>query len=221
MNNNEKLSARFLKKIDDEGAIGIGTLIVFIAMVLVAAIAAAVLIDTAGNLQSRAKRTGEDAVDDVSGGIQVLNVEGEYDGSEITAIRVYLVLYSGTEPVMVGRLGPPAIGGNLAIHVAVNDPADEESGIGVFVADNTDTDSSVWTVDEVIIDPHGQYFKNGILDQDSIIRITFPVPEITDLAPRSKVEMKFMIGAGGTPTLSIAYTPGSYSGQAGDWIGLE
>ena len=223
MNNTEKLSARFLKKIDDEGAIGIGTLIVFIAMVLVAAIAAAVLIDTAGNLQSRAKRTGEDAVDDVSGGIQVLNVEGQYDAtsSELDNIRVYLVLYSGTESVSVGRVGPPAIGGNLAVHAASNDQTDQESEIEVFVADATGTSSSAWTVDEAVIDPHGQYDTNGILDQDSIIRITFPVPAGVTLGPRSKVEMKFMIGAGGTPTLSIAFTPGTYSAQDNDWIELE
>jgi len=222
MNNSEKLSARFLKKLDDEGAIGIGTLIVFIAMVLVAAIAAAVLIDTAGNLQSRAKRTGEDAVDDVSGGIQVLTVEGQYDDAtgEIDAFRVYLVLYSGTEPVNVGRTAPNNIEGNLAIYVTTNDPADSESDSEVYVAMVGTTVSQAWTTDEPLIDPHGQFDANGILDQDSIIRITFDVPG-NSLKPRSLVQTKFMIGAGGTPTLSVAYTPGSYSAQDDEWIELE
>ena len=78
---------KMLKK-KDVGSIGIGAMIVFIAMVLVAGIAASVLIQTSTTLESQAMATGSETTDEVAGGIAVFDVEGhvstDIDGLSIT-----------------------------------------------------------------------------------------------------------------------------------------
>jgi flagellin FlaB len=65
----------------DIGSIGIGAMIVFIAMVLVAGIAASVLVQTANNLQMQAMSTGRETIAEVSTSVAVLYIEGHVDSN--------------------------------------------------------------------------------------------------------------------------------------------
>jgi len=66
-NRNEKAN-------DKLAAIGIGAMIVFIALILVAAVAAAVIIQTAEKLQQNAQTAGDDTADNMAGKVLINSV---------------------------------------------------------------------------------------------------------------------------------------------------
>jgi flagellin FlaB len=77
-------------KNEQHAVIGIGTLIVFIAMVLVAAVASSVIIQTSENLQNRAYAVGKQTIREVSSGIKIVDLIGYAD--EDKSVLQYLAI---------------------------------------------------------------------------------------------------------------------------------
>ena len=59
---------------NDWGSIGIGAMIVFIALILVAAVASAVIIQTGEKLQQNAQQSGSDTQQEISGKVSIITV---------------------------------------------------------------------------------------------------------------------------------------------------
>ena len=100
----------FSLKVNSKADTGIGTLIVFIALVLVAAVAAAVLINTAGQLQTRAQTTGSQTTQQVASGLVIAAIYGQ-DSNIITpeaGVVEYMAIYvapnSGSSPINMGNV---------------------------------------------------------------------------------------------------------------------
>lgn len=86
------MKIRKLLKRRDAGSMGIGAMIIFIAMILVAGIAASVLVQVANTLQMQALFTGTETIEEVATGIAVDEVVGHVsnasNGMNLIAIGV-------------------------------------------------------------------------------------------------------------------------------------
>jgi len=86
-------------KEDEIGSIGIGAMIVFIAMVLVAGIAASVLIQTSTKLESQAMRSGQETIAEVSTGVAVEEIEGHKSGTTLNYMVISVRPRAGSSDV--------------------------------------------------------------------------------------------------------------------------
>ena len=93
-----------LLKEKDFGSIGIGAMIVFIAMVLVAGIAASVLISTSTSLEMQALKTGRETVVDAASGIKVENIEGYNTSGLITKMAVEISPLAGSPHIDLSQI---------------------------------------------------------------------------------------------------------------------
>ena len=94
---------RKMLKEDDLGDMGIGAMIVFIAMVLVAGIAASVLIQTANKLEIQAMVTGQQTTNEVSSGLAVVDIEGQNTGGYISELTITLRARAGSGDIDLGQ----------------------------------------------------------------------------------------------------------------------
>jgi flagellin-like protein len=84
---------------------GVGTLIIFIAMLLVAAVAAGVLIQTAGTLQEKALTTGQQAKAQISTNARIIEVSASNgQNGTLTDFQEILKLAPGSDPIKLDQI---------------------------------------------------------------------------------------------------------------------
>jgi flagellin FlaB len=71
------------RRANEEGSIGIGAMIVFIALILVAAVASTIIIKTAEELQQNAEQTSADTRQQISGKVALVDVIVRSTGDEL------------------------------------------------------------------------------------------------------------------------------------------
>ncbi|WP_128904045.1 archaellin/type IV pilin N-terminal domain-containing protein [Halorubrum amylolyticum] len=172
---------------EERGQVGIGTLIVFIAMVLVAAIAAGVLINTAGFLQSQAEATGQESTDLVSERIDVTSTVGVVeDGTysygqgigdnpqNLTEVRIGVAGAAGADQIDLNKTTIQAVGPNGQATLTFEDGTGYSNGISDASVGNfavQDADGSFVSADgavlnstnsfTIVLNTHNEPFGNN------------------------------------------------------------
>ncbi|MFC6722611.1 archaellin/type IV pilin N-terminal domain-containing protein [Halobacteriaceae archaeon SHR40] len=164
-------------KRNERGQVGIGTLIVFIALVLVAAIAAGVLINTAGFLQTQAEQTGEESSSQVANNINIIGEVGvvsDASNGEINQSKLTVQRSPGSDNVDLTELSIQYVGDNGFENLVHNSSqTDNESSTATYgiTQITAESDDAVMTDDadryQIVIPFAGTYSDGTVVVDDA------------------------------------------------------
>ncbi len=87
-----------------EAQAGVGTLIIFIAMVLVAAVAAAVLLQTQGQMNAKSSQTVKAAATAISENLNIVAIDGIANGNTLTNINITVQGAPGSSTIDLSKV---------------------------------------------------------------------------------------------------------------------
>ena len=169
----------------EEGSIGIGAMIVFIALILVAAVASTIIIKTAEELQQRAEKTADDTRGDISGKVNVVDafVNSSSD-LNVTSILAIMQLAAGADEVTSDKISYFITCG-AATGVGI-DTGTIDSQNGSMISDDTALNNSSLDAGDTF---------------DVVIPLTNCPSQIGD-----KVDMLIIVEGGGETTVELEVT---------------
>ena len=172
-----------------------GTLIIFIAMVLVAAIAAAVLVSTTGTLQNKALATGKDTKTEVGTSLNVLQVYAE-DGSDqaLEEFTQVIKLNAGSDAIRFS---------DLLLTLNLNNESADYIYSGSINCDLTN-DTSAGGDYGIAYSIQGTNYKVGYLNKGDVVKICFESPRNVSESESFRLALVPKVG---TPNIVEANLP--------------
>jgi flagellin FlaB len=181
---------------NEKGEMGIGTMIVFIAMVLVAAVAAGVLLSTAGLVQQQAQDTGTSAIEDVASGFRVVAIQGDRDAdlkNTIQNLTLKLCLEAGSPAIDMDEVIIEITDGSTDVSLEYGAAADDDE----------------YAV-TVLRDPAGAWSPGRVVSQGTLIKVQINADAAgLNLDTQTECSLK-IIPKHGAATYEAFTTPSTY-----------
>ncbi len=196
-------------KIENKGLMGIGTLIIFIAIILVASVAASVLIATSGSLQQKSLTTGNQAEEGVATGAEAVSLFGTNgnSGHDIEHFEVLIRLQSGSEPMNLNNtvilVDTDSTSQNLEYNETAGDSTDNAAGTSDYIVE--------WV-------KKGPDYEQGYLSRGDVIKVKYNCNDCATsgdtggVGENTKVRIK-IIPRIGSPTVVEFTTPDVITAQ--------
>jgi flagellin FlaB len=195
---------------DDEAEIGIGVLIVFIAMVLVAAVAASVIMQTAESLQERAYAVGKQTIRDVSSGVRIIGVTGytNLTKTKIEYLAIAITPRAGSFDLDLNKtLLYLQLNNYSVLNLNINCKADTVSEGGIFHTLNlSQLNATNYGVIAVHDPDHSVYLSNAISVSDQailIVNLSAVIPETGGLMTGETIEGRLVPEVGASDIFEV------------------
>ncbi len=199
----------------DKGEFGIGSLIIFIAMIVVAAVTAEVLIQLSYRLQQQAESTSNSAIQDVSMGLKIISLGGyrynttwgirEPYRNKIDWITVEVSPIAGSPAINVNDIIIEVNDGNISTNLVFNSTATYDPSVSHPHLGNGQFGA------KIIRDMSPLTWNEKTITQGDIVEFFFNATACgLNLVPQSYLLLK-IIPKHGVPTLENLMTPSPYT----------
>jgi flagellin-like protein len=200
---------------DERGQVGIGTLIVFIAMVLVAAIAAGVLINTAGFLQTKSEQTGQESTSKVTERLEPVSKTGAVDSitaadtDSVDEVDIVLQQSPGAGDINVSAATLEVVGPSGTNRIALKNAGSNAASFSELQDDDSSIDVGSQPYSAILNDPKDQLVLT--IDMTTLVD-TADDPGVEGLDPGSEVTLRLNTESGSTSIIQVR-VPESLSGE--------
>ena len=200
-----KIEKKPLKN-NDNADVGIGTLVVFIAMVLVSAVAASVIMQTAESLQMRAQAVGKQTIRDVSSGMRIIGITGYTDAqkTKIEYLAIAVTPRAGSEDIDLNKtLLYLQFNNYTVLSLNPNEKSSAPTEGGIFATLNlSNLNATNYGVIAVHDADNSIFNSNGLSTSDQvmlIINLSAALSATGGLLPGEQIEGKLVpeVGAAG------------------------